>query len=152
MASPPIKRKHRIAIKTKTRKEYNGRKGGRYSEMKTFIISMKRLGRCGIESGRSGRRRLSIFRHILRKYKLKHSQFAHDLRRETEWFQSTEGEFLALFAYEGRKQNLHEKMWRSVPKMFRDRESVIRTVDSLEGEDMDFYRARMRLKRGIDSM
>ena len=40
MASPPIKRKHRIAIKTKTRKENNSRKRGRYSEMKIFIISM----------------------------------------------------------------------------------------------------------------
>ena len=113
----------------------------------------------------------------LRKYKLDHSQFAHDLRMETEWFQPDEGEFLALFTYHERKQNLydemagkgkkmeelfqssrkkidavHEEMWHSVPKIFRDREAMIRTVNSLEGEDMDFYRARMGSKRGIDSM
>ena len=46
----------------------------------------------------------------LRKYKLEHSQFAHDLRRETEWLQPNEGEFLALFAYEERNQSFHEKM------------------------------------------
>ena len=113
----------------------------------------------------------------LRKYKLEHSQFAHDLRMETEWFQPDEGEFLALFTYHERKQNLydemarkgkkmeelfqsarkkidavHDKMWHSVPKIFRDRKAMIRTVNSLGGEDMEFYRARMGLKRGIDSM
>ena len=113
----------------------------------------------------------------LRKYKLDHSQFAHDLRMETEWFQPNKGEFLALFTYHERKQNLydemsgkdkkmeelfqsarkkidavHEEMWHSVPKIFRNAEKVARSIDALEGEDMDFYRARMRLKRGIDSM
>ena len=113
----------------------------------------------------------------LRKYKLEHSQFAHDLRMETEWFQPDEGEFLALFTYHERKRNLydemagkdkkmeelfqsarkkidavHEERWHSVPKIFRDREAMIRTVNSLEGEDMDFYRAMTGLKRGIDSM
>ena len=113
----------------------------------------------------------------LRKYKLDHSQFAHDLRMETEWFQPNKGEFLALFTYHERKQNLydemsgkdkkmeelfqsarkkidavHEEMWHSVPKIFRNAEKVARYIDALEGEDMDFYRARMRLKRGIDSM
>lgn len=29
---------------------------------------------------------------------------------------------------------------------------MARSIDALEGEDMDFYRARMRLKREIDSM
>ena len=29
---------------------------------------------------------------------------------------------------------------------------MIRTVNSLEGEDMELYRARVGLKRGIDSM
>lgn len=42
-------------------------------------------------------------------------------------------------------------MWHSVPKIFQNREVVGRAIDALEGEDMDFYRARMGLKRGIDS-
>ena len=42
-------------------------------------------------------------------------------------------------------------MWHSVPKIFRDREAMIRTVNSLEGEDMELYRAWKGLGHGIDS-
>ncbi len=113
----------------------------------------------------------------LRKYKLDHSQFAHDLRRETEWFQPNEGEFLALFTFKERERNfrdkmidsgkntrelflsarkkidaVHEEMWHSVPKMFRNAEKVSRAIDVLEGEDMDYWREFCSLKNGIDSM
>ena len=47
---------------------------------------------------------------------------------------------------------VHEEMGRSVLKMFRNREKVARVLDALEGEDMDFSRARMGFKRGIDFM
>ena len=46
----------------------------------------------------------------LRKYKLEHSQFAHDLRRETEWFQPNEGEFLALFTFKERERNFRDEV------------------------------------------
>ncbi len=111
----------------------------------------------------------------LRKYKLEHSQFAHDLWRGTEWFQPNKGEFSALFTYNERRhydkvsdsgKNMNElsysarkkidavreKMWHSVPKIFRNGEAVEISIDALEGKDMEFYREWRGLKSGIDSM
>lgn len=98
----------------------------------------------------------------LRKYKLAPSPFAHDWRMETEWFPSTEGEFKDKMI----DRNMHERfeaaskkidavreeMGRSVLKMFRNGEKDARAIDAGEGGDMDYYRARMGFKRGIDFM
>ena len=35
---------------------------------------------------------------------------------------------------------IHQEMWHSVPKMFRNVEAVARAIDALEGGDMNFYR------------
>ena len=96
------------------------------------------------------------------------------LAEKTEWFQPNEGEFLALFTYNERRQNLynkvsdscknmnelfhpsrkkidaiHEEMLRSVPKVFRDREAVGRAINALEGDDIVFYRKWRGLKKEL---
>ena len=47
---------------------------------------------------------------------------------------------------------VHDKMWNSVPIIFRNAEKVAGAINALEGEDMDFYREWRSLKSGIDSM
>ena len=85
------------------------------------------------------------------------------MRREIEWFKPNDSEFLTLFTLKEKDRNLfderadksmnelfysarkkidaiHQEMWHSVPKMFRNAEAVARAIDALEGEDVDFYR------------
>ncbi len=91
----------------------------------------------------------------LRKYKLDHSQFAHDLRMETEWFQPDEGKFLALYIYRRQMNNLLDSKFSGGSKKRSDlehsslmkQEAVMasyelteeyrRKWNALEGEDID---------------
>lgn len=69
------------------------------------------LERCGIWSENNGQKWPSIFlRLICESISLEHSQFAYDLRLKTEWFQPTEGEFLALFTFKERERNFRDNM------------------------------------------
>ena len=74
----------------------------------------------------------------LRKYKLEHSQFAHDLRRETKWSQLNEGEFLALFIDHERKRNLHDEMAGKGKKMEELFQSARKKIEAVHDKMWGF--------------
>ena len=110
----------------------------------------------------------------LREYKLEHSQLARDMRPELEWFQPSKGEFVALYTYREKQADLLDEMFggdkRLQSKAGRsasDRRMAIQKevmaggstpellkegrqrMDALEGEDMDFWRARFEIQAEV---
>ncbi len=106
----------------------------------------------------------------LREYKLEHSQLARDLRPESEWFQPSKGEFVALYTYHEKKADLLDEMFggdrqllwdahqsaidqrmaiqEEVTKTARTRKDLEegrRRMDALEGKGVDYYRAEQDL-------
>ena len=107
----------------------------------------------------------------LREYKLEHSQLARDLRQESEWFQPSKGEFVALYTYREKKSDLVDELFGGDRALFSeahqsaiDRRMAIQKevmaggstpelleegrqrMAALEGKDIDCWRARGKLQ------
>ena len=107
----------------------------------------------------------------LREYKLEHSQLARDMRPELEWFQPSKGEFVALYTYHEKQANLLDELFggdrslrskagrsaidrrmaiqKEVMAGERTPEEGRQMMDALEGEDMDFWRARFEIQSEV---
>ena len=106
----------------------------------------------------------------LREYKLEHSQLARDLRPESEWFQPSKGEFVALYTYREKQADLLDEMFGGDRQLLWDahqsaidqrmaiQEEVTKTaktrkdleegrqkMDVLEGKGADYYKAEQEL-------
>ena len=100
-----------------------------------------------------------LSKYELRKYKLEHSQTARDLREELVWFEPSEGEFLALYTYREKMNNLLDSQFGGDTKKRADLEqsalmkhtavlssSIIPPEEKMlvwneqEGEDIDWLR------------
>ena len=107
----------------------------------------------------------------LREYKLEHAQLARDLRQESEWFQPSKGEFVALYTYREKHADLVDEMFGGDRSLFSeahqsaiDRRMAIQKevmaggntpelleegrqrMAALEGKDIDCWRARGKLQ------
>ena len=101
-----------------------------------------------------------LSKYELRKYKLEHSQTARDLREESVWFEPSEGEFLALYNYREKmndlldskcggdtkkqsdleysaREKLHAIMLPISKKSTKER---MREWNALKGEDVEWFR------------
>ena len=107
----------------------------------------------------------------LREYKLEHSQLARDMRSELEWFQPSKGEFVALYTYHEKQANLLDELFggdrslrskaglsaidrrmaiqKEVMAEERTPEEGRQMMNALEGEDMDFWRARFEIQSEV---
>lgn len=101
-----------------------------------------------------------LSKYELREYKLEHSQTARDLREESVWFEPGEGEFLALYTYREKmndlldsklggdtkkqgdleysaREKLHAIMLPISKKSTKER---MREWNALKGEDVEWFR------------
>ena len=101
-----------------------------------------------------------LSKYELREYKLEHSQTARDLREESVWFEPSEGEFLALYNYREKmndlldskcggdtkkqsdleysaREKLHAIMLPISKKSTKER---MREWNALKGEDVEWFR------------
>lgn len=106
----------------------------------------------------------------LREYNLEHAQLARDMRPETEWFQPSKGEFVALYTYHEKQADLLDEMFGGDRQLLWDahqsaidqrmaiQKEVIKTartrkdleegrqrMNALEGKGADYYRAEQDL-------
>ena len=113
----------------------------------------------------------------LREYKLEHAQLARDLRPESEWFQPSKGEFVALYTYREKQANLLDELFGGNTKLYsrayhsaNDRRMAIQhevtkagrtrraledgrqRMDALEGKDIDTWRAERELQSMASKM
>ncbi len=110
----------------------------------------------------------------LREYKLKHSQTARDLREESAWFEPSKADFLALYTYReksndmldahhggdtwrehemiqsarARKWDAQRILWRS-GKTGRERQRAEVEIWEMEGKDMDYLRDFIRTQHSL---
>ena len=107
----------------------------------------------------------------LREYKLEHSQLARDLRQESEWFQPSKGEFVALYTYREKQADMVDELFGGDRALFSeahqsasDRRMAIQKevmaggntpelleegrqrMASLEGKDIDCWRVERELQ------
>ena len=110
----------------------------------------------------------------LREYKLDHTQLARDLRQESEWFQPSKGEFVALYTYREKQADMVDELFGGDRALFSEaHQSAIerrmaiqkevmaggstpelleegrRRMDALEGKDMDYWRASFELQAEV---
>ncbi len=110
----------------------------------------------------------------LREYKLEHAQLARDMRPELEWFQPSKGEFVALYTYREKQADLLDELFggdgrlrteahqsanerrmaiqKEVTKTARTRKDLeegLQRMDSLEGKDIDSWRASFELQAEV---
>lgn len=101
-----------------------------------------------------------LSKYELRKYKLEHSQMARDLREESVWFEPSEGEFLALYNYREKMNDLLDSKFGGDTKKRADleqlalmKENAVLSSDksteekimnwhSMKGEDVDWLRTK----------
>ncbi len=56
----------------------------------------------------------------LREYKLDHTQLARDLRQESEWFQPSKGEFVALYTYREKQADMVDELFGGDRALFSE--------------------------------
>lgn len=101
-----------------------------------------------------------LSKYELREYKLKHSQTARDLREESVWFEPSEGEFLALYNYREKMNDLLDSQFGGDTKKRADleqsglmKENAVLSSDksteekimnwhSMKGKDVDWLRTK----------
>ena len=114
----------------------------------------------------------------LREYKLKHSQTARDLREESAWFEPSKAEFLALYTYREKLNDLldtnhggdtrreHDMIRHVGDRMIEEQMSLLfsgksieermRLLDDegsqMEGADIDYYWTRARAQQSLREM
>ena len=113
----------------------------------------------------------------LREYKLKHSQTARHLREESAWFEPSKAEFLALYTYREKLNDLLDvnhrgDTWhvgelivsannrqvqalRSTFVFGKSKEEILREqskIWEMEGADMDYLRTFIRTQRSLREM
>ena len=106
----------------------------------------------------------------LREYKLEHAQLARDLRLESEWFQPSKGEFVALYTYREKQADLLDELFggdgrlrteahqSAIDQRMAIQEEVTKTartrkdleegrqkMGALEGKGADYYKAEREL-------
>ena len=104
-----------------------------------------------------------LSKYELREYKLKHSQTARDLREESVWFEPSEGEFLALYNYREKMNDLLDsKFWGDTKKRAdleqsglmkentvlssdKSTEEKVMNWHSIKGEDVDWLRTKRNI-------
>ena len=104
-----------------------------------------------------------LSKYELREYKLKHSQTARDLREESVWFEPSEGEFLALYNYREKMNDLLDSKFEGDTKKRSDleqsrlmKENTVLSSDksteekimnwhSIKGEDVDWLRTKRNI-------
>ena len=105
-----------------------------------------------------------LSKYELREYKLEHSQTARDLREELVWFEPSEGEFLALYTYREKMNDLldskcggdtkkqgdleysaREKLHATMFPSSKSTEEKMREWNALKGEDVEWLRARLEV-------
>ena len=104
-----------------------------------------------------------LSKYELRKYKLEHSQTARDLREESVWFEPSEGEFLALYNYREKMNDLLDSKFGGNTKKRADmeqsglmKENTVLSSDksteekimnwhSIKGEDVDWLRTKRNI-------
>ena len=70
----------------------------------------------------------------LREYKLKHSQTARDLREESAWFEPSKAEFLALYTYREKMNDLLDSKFGG--DTWREHETFRSAMDKMEEKQM----------------
>lgn len=105
-----------------------------------------------------------LSKYELREYKLEHSQMARDLREESVWLEPSEGEFLALYTYcekmndlldykcggDTKKQvdweySTREKLHAIMFPSYKSTEEKMREWNTLKGEDVEWLRASLEV-------
>ena len=115
----------------------------------------------------------------LREYKLKHSQTARDLREESAWFEPSKADFLALYTYREKRNDMLDSQfggdtWReqeaiqsAEDRLIEEQKNVLLSgktgeerrraegeiLEKMEGdEDMDYLRTFSRAQRSLREM
>ena len=109
-----------------------------------------------------------LSKYELREYKLEHSQTARDLREASVWFEPSEGEFLALYTYREKMNDLldsklggdtkkqgdleyssREKLHATMFPSYKSTEEKMREWNALKGENVEWLRARIEVSKSV---
>ena len=77
-----------------------------------------------------------LSKYELREYKLKHSQAARDLREESAWFEPSKADFLALYTYQEKRNDMLDANPNHGGDTWREYEVIRSARDRMEEEQM----------------